>query len=212
MVAKREGKRQKKLAQRKAEAPPPPPEKTLVHTEVAAIGGFRSWSSCPVPLSVVANRERYADGHEQLWYLLDTKRVRDPGRSREEYRLRTAIEERYRHLKCFSDLTHFTSRSLSLVVHQVVFIMLAYSLLQLYLLRAGRKELTGKTPPQIRKQLLPSDSYNIVYWKSYYAKFSGYELVDIVSSVSEEARKKLQEKSRRRRRELRETLRNPRPP
>jgi len=211
-VARRERKRKKKLEQLKSEIPPPPPEKTMMKTEVAAIGDFRSWSSCTVPLTVVANRDIYADGHVETWYLLDTRRVRDPGRPREEYRLRTAIEEKYRVLKCFCDLTGFTSRAFSLVVHQVVFIMLAYSLLQIYLLREGRKKLTGKTPPSIRKQLLPSDSYNIVYWKCYYAKFSAYELIDIVSSVSEEARKKLREKSRRRRQELRESLKNPRPP
>lgn len=211
-VARRERTRQKTLEQQKAQASPPPPKKTLVRTEVAAIGGFGSWSSCAVPLTVVANRECYADGHEERWYLIDTKQVRNPGRAREEYRLRTAIEERYRHLKCFSDLTDFTSRAFSMVVHQVVFIMLAYSLLQLYLLREGRKDLTGKTPPLIRKQLLPSDSYNIVYFQGYYAKFSAYELIDIVASVSEEARKKLKEKSQRRKRELRENLKNPRPP
>jgi len=211
-ISRREKKRLETIARRKAEAPPPPPDKTLVKTEVAAIGDFRSWSSCTVPLTVVANRERYADGHEEIWYLLDTRQVRDPGRLREEYRLRTAIEEKYRVLKCFCDLTDFTSRAFSLVAHQVIFIMLAYSLLQIYLLREGRKELTGKTPPLIRKQLLPSDSYNLVYWKGYYAKLTGYELVDIVASVSEEARKKLREKSRRRRRELSESLKNPRPP
>lgn len=40
-------------------------EKTLVKTEVAAIGQFTSWQSCTVPLSVVAYREHYADGHEK---------------------------------------------------------------------------------------------------------------------------------------------------
>jgi hypothetical protein len=132
--------------------------------------------------------------------------------SREDYGLRPAIEERFRHLKCFCDLTHFTSRAFSLVVHQVVFIMLANDLLQLYLLRQRRKDLTRKPTPLIRRQLLPSASYNIVYWQNYYGLFSGYELVDIVASVSDEARKKLKEKSRRRRRELRKSLKNPRSP
>jgi len=211
-VSRRERKRRKTIAQLKAQAPPPPPEKTLVKTEVAAIGDFRSWSSCTVPLTVVANRDLYADGHEKTWYLLDTGRVRNPAMPRQDYRLRTTIEERYRVLKCFCDLTHFTSRAFSLVAHQVVFIILAYSLLQIFLCREGRKDLTGKTPPLIPNQLLPSDSYNLVYWQGYYAKFSAYELIHIVSSVSEEARKKLRDKSRRRLRELNESLANPRPP
>lgn len=211
-VSKRERKRKKTLQKQKRKRPPPPPEKTLVQTKVAAINGFRSWSSCKVELSVIANREIYGDGHQQTWYLLDTRQTRNPAKPREEYRLRTAIEERYRHLKCFSDLTDFTSRAFSLVVHQVIFIILAYSLLQIYLLRKGRKELTGKTPPLIKRQLLPSASYNIVYWQGYYGLFSGYELVEVVSTASEQARKKLKEKSQRRRRELSERLKNPRPP
>jgi hypothetical protein len=144
-------------------------------SELPAIGGFRSWSSCAVPLSVVAVREHYSDGHEAGFYLLDTKQVRDPKRPRQEYRLRTAIEERYRQLKCFSDLTDFTSRAFSLVVNQVVFIMLAYSLLQIYLLRQGRKDLTKKPTPLTRRQLLPLTIHIIVYYDSYYGLFDQLE-------------------------------------
>ena len=211
-ISKRERKRQEKLAKLKEEKPPVPPEKILVKTETAAIGDFRSWSSCTVPLTVVANREHYADGHEEMWFLLDTKEAKDPQQAREEYHLRTAIEERYRQLKCFSDLTDFTSRAFSLVVNQVIFIMLAYSLLQLYLLRQGRRDLTKKTPPRIRQQLLPTASHIIIYWQGYYGLFTTYELIDILTRVSEEARRKLSEKSRRRRLELDQALRNPRPP
>jgi hypothetical protein len=91
-VEKRERRRQKTLEQIKASKPPEPPEKTLVGREAAAIGQFTSWSSCTVPLSVVANRERYQDGHEQMWLLLDTKEVDDPAKARQEYHIRTAIE------------------------------------------------------------------------------------------------------------------------
>lgn len=139
--------------------------------EAAAIGEFRSWSSCMVPLTVVANREHYADGHQEMWLLIDTKDIQDPTQSRQEYHLRVATEERYRQLKCFSDLSHFTSRAFSMVVNQVVFLLLAYSLLQLYLLHQGRKKLNLKTLPRIRQQLRPSDSHTIVYWQNYYGWF-----------------------------------------
>jgi hypothetical protein len=121
-------------------------------------------------------------------------------------------EERHRQLKCFSDLTHFTSRAFSLVVNQVVFILLAYSLLQIFLLRQGREDLTKKTQPRILKQLLPSASYVIVYWQNYYGLFGIYEFMELLTTANEEARKKIAEKSRRLRRELTETLKNPRPP
>jgi hypothetical protein len=73
---------------------------------------------------VVANREHYADGHQETWFLIDTQEVKNPVRAQQDYHLRISTEERYRQLKCFSDLTHFTSRAFSLVVNQVVFIML----------------------------------------------------------------------------------------
>ena len=89
-----------------------------LHPQAAAIGEFRTWSSCTVPLSVVANREHYADGHEEMWLLIDTKEAEDPTNSCQDYHLRIAIEERHRQLKCFSDLTNFTSRAFSMVVNQ----------------------------------------------------------------------------------------------
>ena len=56
-ISKREEKRQEKLRQLKQQQPPPPPKEILLKKEAAAIGEFRSWSSCTVPLTVVANRE-----------------------------------------------------------------------------------------------------------------------------------------------------------
>jgi hypothetical protein len=212
VIVKREKKRQKKLQQLKEQQPSPPPEKILVKTEAASIGEFRSWSSCTVPLTVVANREHYADGHEDIWFLVDTQEVQDPRQTRQEYGLRTSIEERYRQLKCFSDLTHFTSRALSMVVNQVIFIMLAYDLLQIYLLSQGRKKLNQKTLPRIRQQLLPSDNYIIVYWQNYYGLFSPFELVGFVVMLGEKARKKIAAKCRRIGRELNGLMQNPRPP
>ena len=211
-ILKREKKRQKRLQQLKEQQPPPPPEKILVKTEAASIGEFRSWSTCTVPLSVVANREHYADGHREIWFLIDTQEVQDPRQARQEYGLRPSTEERYRQLKCFSDLTHFTSRAISMVVNQVIFIMLAYDLLQIYLLRQGRKGLNQKTPPRIRQQLLPSDNHIIVYWQNYYALFRPFELVGFVVMLGEEARKKIAAKCRRIGRELNGLMQNPRPP
>ena len=113
------------------------------------------------------------------------------------YRLRQAIEERYRQLKCFSDLSSFTSRAFSLVVNQVVFIVLAYSLFQIYLLRKIRKDLTKKPQPLVRKQLLPTADHIIVYWKNFYGLFNQLEFIEVLTlGLSDKARKKTGEKSR----------------
>jgi hypothetical protein len=211
-IIKREKKRQETLKQLKEHKPSPPPEEIIVKREAAVIGEFRSWSSCTVPLSVVANRETYADGHRKTWLLIDTKQVEDPAEASKEYHLRTTIEERHRQLKCFIDLTHFTSRAFSMVVNQVVFIMLSYTLLQLYLLRQGRKELNKKTPPRIRQQLLPSDNHIIVYFEHYYGLFAPLEFTEIIARLGEEARRKVARKCQRLRRELNGVMKNPRAP
>ncbi|RLB31635.1 MAG: hypothetical protein DRG87_01855, partial [Deltaproteobacteria bacterium] len=148
----------------------------------------------------------------KTWFLIDTKEVEDPTEASEQYHLRTTIEERHRQLKCFVDLTKFTPRAFSMVVNQVVFIMLALNLLQLYLLRQGRKELNKKTLPHIRQQLLPSDNHIIVYFENYYGLFAPLEFTEIIATLGEEARKKVAGKCRRLRRELNGVMRNPRAP
>ncbi len=94
------------------------------------------------------------------------KDIEDPRQPAKQYHLRIATEERYRQVKCFSDLTKFTSRAFSMVVNQVIFMMLAYNLLQLHLFRQKRKELNQKILPHIRQQLLPWDNHIIVYYQN----------------------------------------------
>lgn len=217
-VLRREEKRQKTLqeraqekAQEKAqEQPPIPPESVVVRREAAVIGGFSSWSSCTVPLSVVANRDHYGDGHVDTWLLLDTREIEAPQDARREYHLRTATEERYRQLKCFSNLAGFSSRALSLITNHVVFVLLAYSLIQIYLAKTEREDLSPKTPLTIRQQLLPSANHLIVCWKNFYALFDPYEYTELILSFGPTARRKLAEKSRRMSRQFRERLVNPR--
>ncbi|MFC1814535.1 hypothetical protein ACFL0M_01065 [Thermodesulfobacteriota bacterium] len=75
-----------------------------------------------------------------------------------------------------------------MAVNQVVFTMLAYNLLQLHLLRQGRKALNQKTLPSIRQQLLPSFNHVIVYYQNYYALLRPFQLVQFVVALAEELR------------------------
>jgi len=212
-VRKREQKRQETLKERHQEEPAPSPDTVIVKRTAAAIGDFKSWSTCSVPLTVVANREQYADGHQETWLLLSTQPMHNPAVARQEYHLREAIEERYRQLKCFTDLAGFTSRAFSLIVNQVVFVMLAYDLLQLFLLREGRESFTAKTPQSVRRELLPAANHVVVYKDNYYGLFTNLELMELMTlGIGEEARKKIGEKCRRLRQELAQELRNPRAP
>lgn len=212
VVERREQKRQETLKRLEQDKPPVPPECVVIKREAAVIGGFSSWSACTVPLSVIANREHYADGHLETWLLLDTRKIQDPRTSQQEYHLRTATEERYRQLKCFSNLARFTSRAFSLVVNQVVFVLLAYSLLQIYLLRKGRRELNKNALPRFRRQLLPSENHLIVCWRNYYALFDPYEYTELILSLGPAAQRRIAEKSRRMSRLFQQGIANPRAP
>jgi hypothetical protein len=214
-VRAREAKRQQTLQARQASAPPPPPAETLVRAEVAGLDGFQSWASCPVPLAVVISREVYADGHEDLWMLLDTRPLGAPGAAaarRDEYHLRTRIEEGHRQLKCFWDLTHFSSRAFALVVNPVVFVALAYTLLQLFLRQQGRAELNRRTRPRVRDQLLPSAAVILLYCQQRFAILTPLEYTELLLTLTEPARRKILTQARRLRRELLDALPNPRPP
>jgi len=211
-IRRRDKKRQRTVNEKKAAIPPPSPDKVLVRSEVGCLSDFRTWTSCPIPLSVVVNREHYADGHDEIWMLADTKQITRGAISRDDYRLRTGIEERYRQLKCFIDLTHFHSRAFSLVCNQVVFLALAYSLMQLYLRRIKRSDLNRRTQPRLRNQLVPTDSVIIIYCDNRFALLSPMQYTEMLLTLSRQAGQKILEKIRRLRRELEQELTLVRPP
>ncbi len=211
-IREREEKRQKTLKQRKDPAPPLPADKVRIRSEIACISDFRTWSSCPVPLNVTVNREHYADGHTDIWMLIDTKNIGKREFARDDYRLRTGIEERHRQLKCFIDLTEFTSRKFSLICNQVIFVALAYSLMQLFLLRVKRSALNRRTEPRLRHQLMPTDSVIIVYYRNRFALFTPAEYTELLLTLSADASKKILEKIRRLRRDLEQELKVVRAP
>jgi Transposase DDE domain len=214
-LQKREGARQRTLARKKAQASPPDPpdpSKVRVRSEIAAVSRVGTFSSCPIPLDVLVNRESYADGHMDYWVLLDTAPIRKPARTRQAYGLRTSIEERHRQLKCFSDLESFPSRAFSLVVHQAVFVLLTYSLLQWFLLRMGRKELNPKTRTRTLELLRPTLTLIIIYYQNYMAFLTPLQHQELVLTLNESARKKILAKTRRLRRSLAHALDHARPP
>ncbi len=215
-VRKREEARQRTLAKRKAEAQAKAEEVDLstivVRSEVAVIRKVETFSTCPVPLNVVVNREVYGYGHHEYWVLLDTAPVANAGQSRQDYTLRTHIEERHRQLKCFSDLEAFTSRAFSLVVNQVVFVLLTYSLQQWFLLRIGRKELNPRTRTRTLELLRPTLTVIVIYYQNYIACLSPLEHQELVLTLDEDARNKILAKTRRLRRHLAEKLQHPRAP
>jgi hypothetical protein len=196
-LVRRESKRQQTLAKLKAQAPPPDPAKILIRTEVCAIEGFNSWSECTVPINVVLSRETYGDGHQDQWALIDTRPIRDPLKPREQYGLRVAIEERHRILKCFHDLSDFSSRCFNVIVAQVVFILLSYTLRQWQLWKLQQEKLAGKTPGFLERELSAHSQFVVIYHEHAYAQMPLVSFTRELLELAPEAQAKALSKVRR---------------
>lgn len=196
-IVRRERKRQQTLLQNKASQPPPDPAEVLVQTESCAIKGFTSWTEASVPLHVLLLRDRYADGHTSEWALMTTWDFVQASQPKERYELRTQIEERHRVLKCFHDLSDFCSQGFNVIVAQVVFILLSYTLRQWQLWKQRQEELAGRTPEEMKRRLNLRKEYVVIYLQNAYTQMPVVTFTRELLELAPEARAKALAKVRR---------------
>ena len=216
-VEKREAKRQRTLAKRKAEAAAQPTSavtaRTMASQTLLGLGrGLLSWSKCLVPLTAVVNRERDEHGQTKDWVLVSTSDRFSAAHIRSTYELRPAIEERHRQYKCFWDLTRMHSCAFSLVVNQALMVLLAYTLVQAHLVLRQRQALTSGVWERAWQLLSPSLEVVAVYYRQRFCLLTLAEFGRILLDIAEPARGKLREKLRRIEQEqysLLETARSP---
>jgi hypothetical protein len=208
VILKRELKRQQTLAARKGLPPPIPHARTLL----GLARGVSSWSECAVPLTAVVNREIDADGHIDHWVLVTTSSSFGAQQTRELYALRPAIEERHRQYKCFWDLPRMHSCRFSLVLSQVLFVLLAYTLMQAHLFLRRRQELNRRTRARMLDLLGPTVEVVAVYYQQRFCLLSLPEFAAILLEVTEPARATLLKRMQQLKRDLYHLLKNPRPP
>lgn len=189
-LIRREAKRQRTLAERKAQNPAAVPERTLTGVRVCAIQGFNSWSSATVPLHVALFREGYSDGSEDAWALLTTGEIGDGWSLRQDYHRRTDIEERHRQLKCFYDLTKFHSRCFNVIAAQVVMILLSYTLRQWQLWQMLQEQLADRTPATMRFRLAMRREYVVIYYQNAYTQMPLVRFSRELLQLDEDARRK----------------------
>jgi hypothetical protein len=211
VLERREQKRQRTLAQQRAQAPPPDPATVRQRRELCPIKGFQ-WAETRVPLHVVLLRETYADGHQQSWALMTTADFADPQQPPRDYARRPTIEERHRQLKCFYDLTDFHSRSFNAVVAQGVFVLLSYTLRQWQLWKSQQEELTGVHPERLQRQLNRHDQHVVLYHQHAYAQLPLVSFTREVLELSPAARAKARRQIRRLEQSLLTPLQNLPPP
>ena len=226
-LVKRELKRQQTLAKKKGLPPPQPLPQPQTLLGIAR--GVTSWTDCPVPLTVVINREIDRDGTVDDWVLGTTSATFSAGQIRSNYTLRTAIEERHRQYKCFWDLARMPSRKFSLVVCQVLFVLLAYTLLQGHLFLRQRQEMNPRTRGRLLQLLNPTLEVVAVYYQQRFCLLSlgripsvagircerllcTGEFATILLELEEAARATLLPKMRQIKRDVYHLLQNARPP
>jgi hypothetical protein len=178
------------VASKKRDAGIKPPPR-LVRVEFKVIHRMNLWDECPVPMDVVLMREHFSDGATSQWGLMTTREVGNAREIRELYGIRTACEEGWRQTKCYWDLTGFRSPAFSLVVSQVIFVLLAFSLLQLFLLKSDRGELAKMTRKRLLAELLPDGEKVAVYWGNHVGYFSVLQYSQILLNLSEGPRRRL---------------------
>jgi hypothetical protein len=180
--------RRKRAVQRRGESAPKP---KLVKTCAKAIRDLRVWDRCEVPVHVVPMRDLYDNGEERCWVLATTRDFEDPFELRRYYRLRPTIEERIRQTKCFWDITRFRSTRFSLVVNQIVFVLMAYSLLQIFLVKTDRRDLARSVRERLFQELMNQEDEIAVYVDGRAAFLPPLEYQTILLSLNESARRKI---------------------
>jgi len=200
VVTRREAERQKTLREKKEETPPAEPRRTLEWIEYKWVEPSRVWETCQVPVAVLLLTNHYANGDLFEWALASTRVFSDPLHMWTTYLLRPAIEEDHRQEKCFWDMTHFRSTAFSLVVNQIVFVELAYSLIQIFLRKIGRNELAGTTRQRLLDSLLPQQNKIALYYRNRFGHFNNYEYQEELLTLPEGARRKALGKTRKLRR------------
>ncbi len=156
--------------------------------EVAGVGRVESWESCEVPLYVVLVRTRKADGSSGIWALASTKEFSDPRLPRQLYTGRMQIEERIDQIKNCWWVGSFTTPNFNADGVHVFFVLLTYTLIQLYLKSTHHEELATKTIESLKQEERLGKDAVVVYAEKYFAVFDVDEYTEIILHLREEAR------------------------
>ena len=156
--------------------------------EVAGVGRVESWESCEIPLFVVLVRKRKADGQSELWALASTQVFEDPREPRRLYVGRMQIEERIDQIKNCWWVGSFTTPNFNADAVHVFFVLLTYSLIQLYRKSTHQEELAPQTIESLKQEERLGKNAVIVYAGKYFGVFDLDEYTDIIVHLREAAR------------------------
>jgi hypothetical protein len=158
---------------------------------VAEVGRVESWESCEVALYVVLVRTRKADGQRELWALASTKEYKDPRLARDLYKGRMQIEERIDQIKNCWWVGCFTTPNFNADGVHVFFVLLVYTLIQLYLKTTHHEEFATQTIETLKQEEKLGKDAVIVYAERYFAVFDLDEYTDIIIDLKAKPRERM---------------------
>jgi hypothetical protein len=165
--------------------------KVIELEEVSRVEEVKLWGTCEVPLYVVLVRIRKADGRSDLWALASTKEFRDPKEARGLYTGRMQIEERIDQIKNCWWVGCFTTPNFNADAVHVFFVLLTYTLIQLYLKATHHEELATKTIETLKQEERLGKDAVIVYAEKYFAIFDLDEYTDIILDLRDKPRERM---------------------
>ncbi len=158
------------------------------------ISDIKLWDTCKYPLYVTVIKEEIGTNFETVetnyFILVSTRCFASPFHVQQSYKLRTRVEEGFRQLKHVWSIARFTSPDESLLETQVAFVLLAYSLLNLYLRHSKQFDMVSRFVTNLQKEAQShSDDKTIVaYADDVFGLFSIKEYLEIICTLKEEQR------------------------
>ena len=165
--------------------------KVIEVEEVAGVGAVESWDRCEVPLYVVLVRTRKADGNSEVWALASTKEYKDRRLARDLYKGRMQIEERIDQVKNCWWVGCFTTPNFNADVVHVFFVLLVYTLIQLYLKATHNEEFAPQTIETLKQEERLGKDAVIVYAEKSFAVFDVDEYTDIILHLKGKAHERM---------------------
>ena len=197
-IAKRDLSNWKKIEESREQ----PSGKLLMEQWAYWIEDLDLWDSCPVPQNALVTKKIEWDSEVQeylefYWVLGTTKKYRHPQVILEHYRLRTQIEERYRQFKLSWNLAKFPSTDESLMESHLCFILLTYSLLNLYLRQEDLRQHTHQMIQTLKQEESLGKNVILVYANDCFGVFNlddySLTLVELESSAKVKIKEALKE-------------------
>lgn len=147
--------------------------------EIALLCGLTTWDSTKLPLNCCLVRDTAADGTVTYWAIVTPKAVTTARAIYDVYSDRWDLEEAFNELTCLWAYDRFYSTKWSLVLAQVFFTFIVYSLVSLYKTEKGG-EIAEMGIKRLRAEHFRSDDEVVVYLDDCYAIFTVQEFMILV--------------------------------